>query len=109
MISKPTFFICICLALSACTSKEQRQANHKAEQEARNAAETVLALDSVAPIDSFALERAILDAKALQSQYIISGNQEASDVFDKTFREIVTSRRPDLAQEIFIHDAGQDE
>ena len=95
--------------LSACTGKEQRQANHQAEQEARNAAETVLAIDSVEPVDSFALERAILDAKALQSQYIISDNQEASEIFDKTFRETITQRQTQLAQELFTHDAEQDE
>lgn len=94
------------LALAAaCTSPSQRKANHEAEAEARKAAEAVLAIDTVEPVDSFALERAILEAKATQSRYIAAGNQEAADNFHRTFSATISERKPDLAEQLFIHDA----
>lgn len=97
--------ICTAIALVACSSPAQRKANHEAEAEARQAAEVVLAIDSIEPVDSFALERAILDAKAVQSRWQIDGNQEAYDNFDRTFRDMISTRRPQLAEQIFIHTA----
>ena len=94
------------LALAAaCTSPSQRKANHEAEAEARKAAEAVLAIDTVEPVDSFALERAILEAKATQSRYIAAGNQEAADNFHRTFSATISERKPDLAEQLFVHDA----
>ena len=90
---------------AACTSPSQRKANHEAEAEARKAAEAVLAIDTVEPVDSFALERAILEAKAVQSRYISAGNQEAADNFHRAFSTIIGERKPDLAQQLFVHDA----
>ena len=94
--------IALVVALAACTSPAQRKSNTEAEAAARNAAEAVIAIDTIEPVDSFALERAILDAKATQSRYDINGNQEASEVFDRTFRDVIGSRRPELAKLIFI-------
>lgn len=94
--------IALVATLAACTSPAQRKSNTEAEAAARNAAEAVIAIDTIEPVDSFALERAILDAKATQSRYDINGNQEASEVFDRTFREVIGSRRPELAKLIFI-------
>ena len=88
---------------TACSGPSQRQANHEAE--GRKAAEAVLAIDTVEPVDSFALERAILEAKAVQSRYISAGNQEAADNFHRAFSTIIGERKPDLAQQLFVHDA----
>lgn len=90
---------------AACTSPSQRKANHEAEAEARKAAEAVLAIDTVEPVDSFALERAILEAKATQSLYIAAGNQEAADNFHRAFSATIRERKPDLAEQLFVHDA----
>ena len=90
---------------TACSGASQRQANHVAEAEGRKAAEAVLAIDTVEPVDSFALERAILEAKAVQSRYISAGNQEAADNFHRAFSTIIGERKPDLAQQLFVHDA----
>lgn len=90
---------------TACSGPSQRQANHEAEAEGRKAAEAVLAIDTVEPVDSFALERAILEAKAVQSRYISTGNQEAADNFHRAFSAIIGERKPDLAQQLFVHDA----
>lgn len=85
--------------VAACTGSSQSKANHQAEAEGRQAAEAVLA------VDSFALERAILSAKAVQSRYIIEGNQEASDNFHRSFKATISQRRPQLAEVLFVHDA----
>ncbi|MGN0213450.1 MAG: hypothetical protein ACI4AH_01420 [Muribaculaceae bacterium] len=94
------------LALAtACAGSSQHKANHQAEAEGRQAAEAVLAIDTVEPVDSFALERAILEAKALQSRYILEGNQEASDNFHRSFCSTISQRKPELAKVLFEHDA----
>ena len=94
------------LALAAaCTSPSQRKANHEAEAEARKAAEAVLAIDTVEPVDSFALERAILEAKATQSRYIAAGNQEAADNFHRTFSANIKASKPSNDKALNLHDA----
>lgn len=47
------------------------------------------------------MERLILDAKAIQSEYILKGDTVAAKAFDTSFQEYVTANDPQLAKEIF--------
>ena len=88
--------------LNICScSTEQSKLNEEAQHRAIEAASVVIAVDSVKPVDSIALQSAILDAKSIQSEYIIAGNEEASKEFDKAFRNTIIERNPQLGSLIF--------
>lgn len=72
------------------------------EQEARERA--VLAAQALIATDHgniMKMEEMVLDAKAVQSEYILMGDTIASRVFDEAFREYVTANDAELAKEIF--------
>ena len=48
-----------------------------------------------------AMQHAILDAKAVQSEYILAGDTAAVRAFDEAFREKIGNDDPDLASAVF--------
>ena len=85
----------------ATSCSEQSKKNKEARECARQVVEMVLAVDTVQPVDSFALERAILMAKAVESEYALSGDKEAAEAFREAFEEALSERKPDLAAQLF--------
>lgn len=85
----------------ATSCSEQSKKNKEARECARQVVEMVLAVDTVQPVDSFALERAILMAKAVESEYVLSGDEEAAEAFREAFEETLSERKPDLAAQLF--------
>ena len=72
------------------------------EQEARTRAITAAqALLSIDYDNTMKVERLILDAKAIQSEYLLLGDTVAVQAFDTAFREYVSANDSVLAQEIF--------
>ena len=89
----------------ATSCSEQSKKNKEARECARQVVEMVLAVDTVQPVDSFALENVILVAKAVESEYLINGEEETAEAFREAFEETLSERSPHLAAQLF--DAGE--
>ena len=50
--------------------------------------------------DTLKLERALLDAKTIQSKYLIQGKPECAEAFDSAFISTIRTVNPDLARKI---------
>lgn len=82
--------------ISSCSAKSEY------EQEARERA--LVAAKNLINTDHrniMKLETAILDAKSIQSEYLLIGDTLAANTFDMVFRSYVTENDSVLAQEIF--------
>lgn len=47
------------------------------------------------------MERVILKAKAVQSEYLLKGDTVAAQAFDASYKEYIQVKAPALAQELF--------
>ena len=95
------YIIIAIVAMVGASSCEQSKKNEAARERALQAVEMVLAVDTVQPVDSFALEHAILMAKAVESEYQIAGDEETAEAFREAFEETLSERNPELAAQIF--------
>ena len=95
------YIIIAIVAMVGASSCEQSKKNEAARERALQAVEMVLAVDTVQPVDSFALEHAILMAKAVESEYQIAGDEETAEAFRETFEEALSERNPELAAQLF--------
>ena len=96
-----TFGIGICLLTPACAQTEKTE-NITAEitaaqMEGRRAAGLILGPEWK---DTVKLQKALLDAKARQSKYLIDGKPECAVAFDSTFISTIRTVNPDLAKKI---------
>ncbi|MCH5226544.1 MAG: hypothetical protein J1F16_01800 [Muribaculaceae bacterium] len=68
-----------------------------AQMEGRRAAGRILG-----PVwnDTAQLQKALLDTKVKQSQYIIGGKQKCAEAFDSTFISTIRAVNPDLAKKL---------
>ena len=87
--------------MAGASSCEQSKKNEAARERALQAVEMVLAVDTVQPVDSFALEHAILMAKAVESEYQIAVDEETAEAFREAFEEALSERNPELAAQLF--------
>ena len=95
------YIIIAVVAMAGASSCEQSKKNEAARERALQAVEMVLAVDTVQPVDSFALEHAILLAKAVESEYQIAGDKETAEAFREAFEEALSERNPELAAQLF--------
>ena len=95
------YIIIAVVAMVGTSSCEQSKKNEAARERALQAVEMVLAVDTVQPVDSFALEHAILMAKAVESEYQIAGDEETAEAFREAFEEALSERNPELAAQLF--------
>ena len=95
------YIIIAVVAMVGASSCEQSKKNEAARERALQAVEMVLAVDTVQPVDSFALEHAILMAKAVESEYQIAGDEETAEAFREAFEETLSERNPELAAQLF--------
>ena len=95
------YIIIAFVAMVGASSCEQSKKNEAARERALQAVEMVLAVDTVQPVDSFALEHAILMAKAVESEYQIAGDEETAEAFREAFEETLSERNPELAAQLF--------
>ena len=95
------YIIIAIVAMVGASSCEQSKKNEAARERALQAVEMVLAVDTVQPVDSFALEHAILMAKAVESEYQIAGDEEPAEAFREAFEEALSERNPELAAQLF--------
>ncbi|MGN1245149.1 MAG: hypothetical protein ACI4UN_00810 [Muribaculaceae bacterium] len=69
--------------------------------EARSrAVEAAAKLIATSHTDTMAMQHAILDAKAIQSEYILAGDTAAVHAFDKAFSEKLLNDDPQLADAV---------
>ena len=94
------YIIIAVVAMVGTSSCEQSKKNEAARERALQAVEMVLAVDTVQPVDSFALEHAILMAKAVESEYQIAGDEETAEAFREAFEETLSERNPELAAQL---------
>ena len=92
------YIIIAVVAMVGASSCEQSKKNEAARERALQA--VVLAVDTVQPVDSFALEHAILMAKAVESEYQIAGDEETAEAFREAFEEALSERNPELAAQL---------
>ena len=95
------YIIIAVVAMAGASSCEQSKKNEAARERALQAVEMVLAVDTVQPVDSFALENVILVAKAVESEYLINGEEETAEAFREAFEETLSERNPELAAQLF--------
>ena len=95
------YIIIAVVAMAGASSCEQSKKNEAARERALQAVEMVLAVDTVQPVDSFALEHAILMAKTVESEYQIAGDEETAEAFREAFEETLSERNPELAAQLF--------
>ena len=93
--------IALIVIVGASSCSEQRKKNEEARELAGKMVEMVLAVDTVQPVDSFALENVILVAKAVESEYLINGEEETAEAFREAFEEALSERNPELAAQLF--------
>lgn len=93
--------IALIVIVGASSCSEQRKKNEEARELAGKMVEMVLAVDTVQPVDSFALEHAILMAKAVESEYQIAGDEETAEAFREAFEDALSERNPELAAQLF--------
>ncbi|MCH5232413.1 MAG: hypothetical protein J1E78_02160 [Muribaculaceae bacterium] len=91
----PLFF------LQACKETEKTEGITAqitaAQMEGRRAAGVILGPQWT---DSVKLQRALLDAKAKQSQYIINGKSQCAEAFDSAFISTIRTVNPQLARKL---------
>ena len=95
------YIIIAVVVMVGASSCEQSKKNEAARERALQAVEMVLAVDTVQPVDSFALEHAILMAKAVESEYQIAVDEETAEAFREAFEEALSERNPELAAQLF--------
>lgn len=87
--------------LSACSQTEKTEAITAeitaAQMEGRRAAGIILGPEWS---DSIQLQKALIDAKAKQSKYLINGKPECAAAFDSTFISTIRTVNPDLAKKM---------
>lgn len=92
------FLSIVCLACSQTEKTEAITAEITAAQmEGRRAAGKILGPEWK---DTTKLQRALLDIKAKQSQYLINGKPECAAAFDSTFISTIRTVNPQLAKKI---------
>lgn len=86
--------------VSGCGGGSSATSTRAAEARAR-AIEAAARLIATSHTDTMAMQHAILDAKAMQSEYILAGDTAAVRAFDEAFREKIGTEDPDLASAVF--------
>lgn len=87
----------LALALYACKQGHSIY-EEDAKMRAMKAAQALIESDHN---DTIQMERMILDAKAIQSEYVLAGDSLAAQAFDAAFKEYMQTHDAPLAQEIF--------
>lgn len=95
--------VAVMAVAGSCSCSEQSKLNDEARARAAESVGKVLAVVRTQPVDSFALENALLEVKSVQSGYAIAGNEESAEEFRKAFEEALTDSAPQLAAKIIIH------
>ena len=86
--------------VSGCGGGSSATSTRAAEARTR-AIEAAAKLIATSHTDTMAMQHAILDAKAVQSEYILAGDTAAVRAFDEAFREKIGNDDPDLASAVF--------
>lgn len=86
--------------MSGCGGGSSATSTRAAEARTR-AIEAAARLIATSQTDTMAMQHAILDAKAMQSEYILAGDTAAVRAFDEAFREKIGNEDPDLASAVF--------
>lgn len=94
-------FILVTMALVSCSQTEKTEAITAeitaAQMEGRRTAGLILGPEWK---DTTKLQRALLDAKSKQSEYLINGKPECAEAFDSAFISTIRCVNPDLAKKI---------
>lgn len=86
------------ILLPAACSNAKSEYEDAARERATVAAKALIATDHN---DIFKMENMILEAKAVQSEYLLMGDTVAAEAFDIAFREYLSANDSLLAKEMF--------
>ena len=96
-----TFILILFLTFFSCAQTEHTEEVTAditaAKMEGRKAAGLILGPEWD---DSLKLQKALLDAKAKQSQYVINGKPKSAEAFDSAFITTIRTVNPSLAKKI---------
>lgn len=91
-------FVTVVMIILAACGNSGSEYEEEARQRAIVAAQVLVASNHD---DTIQMERIILDAKSIQSEYLLKGDTIAAQAFDNAFQEYVTANDSQLAKEIF--------
>lgn len=94
--TKKILYAIVFTLLCSCSVKSEYE--QEARERAVVAAQSLIATDHE---NTMKMEAEVLNAKAVQSEYLLLGDTLAAQAFDKAFRDYVTTNDSLLAQEIF--------
>lgn len=98
---RPLFSIFFVLLLCSCSNTERTEAITAeitaAQMEGRRAAGLILGPEWK---DTAQLQKALIETKAQQSQYIIRGKPKCAEAFDSAFISTIRAVNPSLAKKI---------
>ena len=88
----------VTVALASCANNQLSTQSETARAEARDAAARLVTVDHG---DTLALQRAILDARAIASRYMLDGDSLAVKAFDEEFETYLAEHDMPLHDAIF--------
>lgn len=101
LIVKRFFLFLVTCIIGGCARTEKTEAITAeitaAQMEGRRAAGRILGPEWT---DTAKLQRALLDTKVKQSQYLIDGKPECAEAFDSIFISTIRTVNPDLAKKL---------
>lgn len=95
-----TMLLCSCGGSndSSASSTTTKVNDNEIEVLAQNAAQVIASCDRT---DTFAIQRAIIDARAQRSSLVINGNDEGAKVYDEALKAALHKLNPQLCDTIF--------
>ncbi|MDD6777765.1 MAG: hypothetical protein PUD91_01840 [Bacteroidales bacterium] len=94
------FLLLVAAAVMSCGGGSKASAPTRAAEARTRATEAALRLIATSHTDTMAMQHSILDAKAIQSEYIMAGDTAAVRAFDEAFRSKLRTDDPELASAV---------
>lgn len=103
---KASIIIPALLALASCGSAQQNE-TERGEAEAADIEAAIMqgrttarAFINIDPTDTFALQNALLEARARQSEHVTAGRRAHAEAFDTAFIHTLRAVSPDVARAV---------
>ena len=99
---RTAIWIAVIAIATACSPKKEEKPSPllgKAEETAKLAAEQLVQTNHS---DTLALQRCILEAKTMQTEFQVANDTAAVNAFNRAFKKYLQENDPSLAREIFV-------
>lgn len=96
ILSKVALVLILCYSVACSDNRSEYE--YEARERAVEAAKELIRSNRQ---DMSEMERVILKAKAVQSEYMLKGDTVAAQAFEASYKEYMQTNAPALAQELF--------